>query len=304
MTAPDAVDGLASGPRTDTVPTSSCRHCGQTIARLITPWGPKWFHLPTHTRSSQYERFCRLRIAEPDGALSQAPSVARWCGHCGRDWHGLAITRRIEEMRIEYRDRAEDAYLAGEEQEYGESAILGGYRYDDDDSPVLCPGSEFVGPLTAEMAARPRQLVMQFQFLIDQALSTNRNLIQRMIFGFGNGSYSYAAANRSPLGIHWVIPEPGIHWVIPDPFWLRLPPVAQLRTDLAGAGSELVGHCVEGFVFEVREPQADAAAGDRYRRWIASRECDPPDDWARPKTRPRATATDQPFWVGRMDGLR
>ncbi len=54
------------------VPTSSCRHCGHPIARMATPWGPKWFHLPTHSRSSQYERYCRLRTAEPEEATVES----------------------------------------------------------------------------------------------------------------------------------------------------------------------------------------------------------------------------------------
>ncbi|SHU54488.1 hypothetical protein [Mycobacteroides abscessus] len=50
------------------------------------------------------------------------------CPHCGRDWHGLPITQAIERMRA-----------------------LGQYdeKYDatQDDSPILCPGSEFIGPI-------------------------------------------------------------------------------------------------------------------------------------------------------------
>lgn len=49
------------------------------------------------------------------------------CPHCNRDWHGLAITLRIERMR-----------------QYGTFDV--NYKYAEDDSPVLCPGSDFVGP--------------------------------------------------------------------------------------------------------------------------------------------------------------
>ncbi|QHB37911.1 hypothetical protein SEA_OPIE_69 [Gordonia phage Opie] len=71
MTAPadpedrDRVAGVTPSSRIF-CPTSSCRHCGHPVAQLVTPWGPKWFHLPTHSRSSQYERYCRLRTAEPE----------------------------------------------------------------------------------------------------------------------------------------------------------------------------------------------------------------------------------------------
>lgn len=50
------------------------------------------------------------------------------CGHCGRPEHGLAITRRIESMRWQ--------------GFYDED-----YRYDTDDSEVLCPGSSTPGPV-------------------------------------------------------------------------------------------------------------------------------------------------------------
>lgn len=49
------------------------------------------------------------------------------CHHCEREWHGLKITARIESMA---------AHVAYDED----------YRYADDDSEVLCPGSSFIGP--------------------------------------------------------------------------------------------------------------------------------------------------------------
>lgn len=50
------------------------------------------------------------------------------CWHCGGEWHGLAITQKILTMRAS-RMYSED------------------YKYADDDSPVICPGSDFIGPL-------------------------------------------------------------------------------------------------------------------------------------------------------------
>lgn len=49
------------------------------------------------------------------------------CPHCNRDWHGLAITMRIERMR-----------------QYGTFDV--NYKFAEDDSAVLCPGSDFIGP--------------------------------------------------------------------------------------------------------------------------------------------------------------
>lgn len=50
------------------------------------------------------------------------------CWHCGEEWHGLAITSRMKQMRIQ-------------------GHIDEGYRYDQDESEVICPGSTFIGPL-------------------------------------------------------------------------------------------------------------------------------------------------------------
>ncbi|MER5836675.1 hypothetical protein ACIQYW_18970 [Rhodococcus erythropolis] len=49
------------------------------------------------------------------------------CWHCGREWHGLKITERMQTMRS-----------------FGE--VDAGYRYADDNSEILCPGSNFIGP--------------------------------------------------------------------------------------------------------------------------------------------------------------
>ncbi len=87
--------------------------------------------------------------AGESGAQQRAARADRRCPHCFRAWHGLAITQRLERMRIEYQDQALNARLRGEESEYAESAILDGYRYDEDDSRVICPGSDFIGPIQA-----------------------------------------------------------------------------------------------------------------------------------------------------------
>lgn len=52
------------------------------------------------------------------------------CWHCGREWHGLPITQRIAQM---YARRT-----------YDES-----YSLAEDDSPILCHGSNFIGPMPA-----------------------------------------------------------------------------------------------------------------------------------------------------------
>lgn len=69
------------------------------------------------------------------------------CWHCGRDWHGLKITARMEEMRQVYQQEVRRLEYLGEgETGYAESVIDPDYRHADDDSEVLCPGSSFIGP--------------------------------------------------------------------------------------------------------------------------------------------------------------
>ena len=69
------------------------------------------------------------------------------CWHCGEDWHGLKITARMEEMRRAYQQESRRLEYLGEgETGYAESVIDPDYRYADDDSEVICPGSGFIGP--------------------------------------------------------------------------------------------------------------------------------------------------------------
>lgn len=72
------------------------------------------------------------------------------CPLCHRDWHGLPITQRMEEMRAEYSRRQNERYRLGDAgTDYADSAILGDYRYDTDDSRIICPGPGHLGPLPA-----------------------------------------------------------------------------------------------------------------------------------------------------------
>lgn len=65
---------------------------------------------------------------EPIGGYDYNDPDYPKCPHCHRDWHGLAITDRIEQMRWN-------------------GVMDQDYRYADDDSTVLCPGSDFIGPV-------------------------------------------------------------------------------------------------------------------------------------------------------------
>lgn len=91
------------------------------------------------------------------GAFAHDPDPYPRCPHCGRDWHYLALTQRIEGM-----------YEVGE---YDES-----YVFDADDSPIICPGSEFIGPLTEDQwdQVHPRLVWVESVATIAAALSVSR----------------------------------------------------------------------------------------------------------------------------------
>lgn len=84
--------------------------------------------------------------AGADRKRRQAATENR-CPHCGEDWHGLAITEQMQTFRSRGRMSA-------------------GYRYNNDDSPIVCPGSAQLGPVR-------RQLFPSMPFLI----SSESNLL-------------------------------------------------------------------------------------------------------------------------------
>lgn len=63
------------------------------------------------------------------------------CWHCGREWHGMPITKRVEEIRLDWQ-----AAQYGEVSLDEARAALDAYHIADDVSEVLCPGPDFIGP--------------------------------------------------------------------------------------------------------------------------------------------------------------
>lgn len=72
-----------------------------------------------------------------DGALQTGSPLSGYeydhpeydfCGHCGRHWHGMAITEKVATM-------------------YDYGTFDENYTVATDDSKVLCPGSDFIGPV-------------------------------------------------------------------------------------------------------------------------------------------------------------
>lgn len=73
----------------------------------------------------------QLDAGEPRTGYDYGDPAFPKCPHCQRDWHGLRITERMERMRWR--------------NSYDED-----YSYAEDDSRVLCPGSDFIGPVPLE----------------------------------------------------------------------------------------------------------------------------------------------------------
>ncbi|WP_280389896.1 hypothetical protein [Nocardia wallacei] len=79
------------------------------------------------------------------------------CPHewCSEPWHGLAITQTMRQMRSRWHSAI--SYFEDEERVPDDvAAELDAYRYDQDDSPVLCPGSTFDGEFEPPEPEYPR----------------------------------------------------------------------------------------------------------------------------------------------------
>lgn len=227
------------------------------------------------------------------------------CWHCGRDWHGLAITERMNRMRA-----------------YGE--IDEGYRYADDDSPVICPGSSFIGPVQTP----PRTARLGFQIFSGDHSNHVHVVPGRYVELYQQSdsfTFAYHEAERAFFEhlnqltqVIWadMRSRPGTwgfgfdlgEWLPADPVAAALPDVR----DLDAEGWQPMGCLPEGFVFEIDEPQLDAAAATALRDRIEARACELSSQEAEapepPLTLPVAPArrrqSSPPFWAARMDGRR
>ncbi|HEY9314622.1 hypothetical protein [Williamsia sp.] len=100
--------------------------------------------MPDRDIVDDIDRLVDEQLTNPSSFTRSRPTR---CPHCGRDFHGLAITQRMEEMRQEHMQRLYEhqvRILQGDEVgdlHYAESEFDPDYRYDEDDSEVLCPGS-------------------------------------------------------------------------------------------------------------------------------------------------------------------
>lgn len=114
-----------------------CRVTGRTddtVSIQFTRWlpgDPTAKEPATHTLDivDEIDRLVDQQMAggEPWTGFDAGDPTYPKCPHCERHWHGLPITQRIATM-----------YAYGD---YDEEC-----RVDTDDSPVVCPGSPFIGP--------------------------------------------------------------------------------------------------------------------------------------------------------------
>ncbi len=76
------------------------------------------------------------------------------CRICGGDTHTLPITERMREMRRLHWSTV--GYYEGEAR-VSQRVVdeLNAYRYDQDESRIVCPGSDFIGPMPAPVVPQP-----------------------------------------------------------------------------------------------------------------------------------------------------
>lgn len=93
------------------------------------------------------------------------------CIHCGGDAHSVPITQRMQQMRqlfartVQY---YEDGLRASDEL----IAQLDAYRYNEDDSEIVCPGSEFIGaPKPPRWKLEERRRAVERERTIDEYLA-------------------------------------------------------------------------------------------------------------------------------------
>lgn len=84
-------------------------------------------------------------------AAGEEHGTSAMCFHCHRHWHGLPITERVAEM-------------------YDKGLFDETYRTDTDTSRILCPGSEFIGPVHEDAMSVPAEIFHAMEQALDQML--------------------------------------------------------------------------------------------------------------------------------------
>lgn len=198
------------------------------------------------------------------------------CPHCQRDWHGLAITVRIERMR-----------------NYG--VFDPNYKYSEDDSGVVCPGSDFIGPWATAFQLKQMRQHRDALTLMMSAPRSSREMWERAWASLAAprpGIFqAYIDAHRvsheSPA-ISWYLVGPGL-WQLPDdPFddpeaWSGVPPARAVRVG-HGRGHSRV-YFTDDEIQEIRERARIAAQEVTTQERALPRPSSTPPMWAVDPTR-------------------
>lgn len=111
---------------------------------------------------------------------------------CGRKWHGMAVTARIEIMAVR-------------------GDVDPDYRYSDDDSTVLCPAPDFIGPVKRAMptvaeVGEYRAALMEYQQVHLEGLFAviglpySLDLLSAINSGAGEGESAFQREARAIVG--------------------------------------------------------------------------------------------------------
>jgi hypothetical protein len=116
------------------------------------------------------------------------------CAHCGEGWHGLAVKQRMRDIRYMSPGCGCDECRREQDQALAE------YDYATDESPIICPGSAFIGPW---ISARQLQLYRSGAPIEDP-----------VVFSFPGGYAISAMAGRGGAGGRSI--RDGALWRMPD----------------------------------------------------------------------------------------
>lgn len=152
-----------------------------------------------------------LEAGEPETGFDFGDPIYPTCPRgCGRHWHGMAVTRRIQQM-------SNRGYLDED------------YRYSTDASEVLCPAPDFIGPYRPPWMSRPKpsdlqlsiaftpEAIAQYQAVVREAVAAIRQTLQAFVETFAPVMREFAAQ----LGT-WTVQRDTAAFLCDPPGWRPL----------------------------------------------------------------------------------
>lgn len=143
------------------------------------------------------------------------------CPHCPESWHGLKITRRMQEMRRAFSELTHyyEDEATSDDRSRSLAQIVDGYNHAEDDSETLCPGSNYEGEWTPPSPPRASASV------------TFNSLPHERVNAFFRAAY----AQFERLGFSGALPDdPLTPLARPEPRWWRCEDAALLRSGRIG----------------------------------------------------------------------